>query len=73
MEKTATGITPIKVTHVIPNETTILFINAIGFNPFASSSASPQKGHSPLFEIALVLVCLDHVASVIVNANYGIM
>jgi hypothetical protein len=28
---------------------------------------------SPLFEIALVLVRLDHVASVIVNADHGIM
>jgi len=28
---------------------------------------------SPLFEIALVLVRLDHVASVTVNANQGIM
>jgi hypothetical protein len=28
---------------------------------------------SPLFEIALVLVRLDHVARVIVNANHGIV
>jgi hypothetical protein len=28
---------------------------------------------SPLFEIALVLVCLDHIASIVVNANHGIM
>jgi len=28
---------------------------------------------SPRFEIALVLVCFDHVASVIVNANHGMM
>ena len=28
---------------------------------------------SPLFELALVLVRLDHVASGIVNANHGIM
>jgi hypothetical protein len=27
----------------------------------------------PLFEIALVLVCLDHIASRIVNASRGIM
>jgi hypothetical protein len=27
----------------------------------------------PLFEIALVLVCLDHVARVIVNANQSII
>jgi len=28
---------------------------------------------SPLFEIARVLVCFDHVARIIVNANDGIM
>jgi hypothetical protein len=28
---------------------------------------------SPLCEIALVLVRLDHVASIIVNANHGMM
>jgi len=28
---------------------------------------------SPLFEIARVLVGLDHVASFIINANHGIM
>jgi hypothetical protein len=31
-----------------------------------------KKVNSPLFEIALVLVRLDHVASVIVNANHRI-
>jgi hypothetical protein len=31
-----------------------------------------KKENLPLFEIALVLVRLDHVASVIVNANHGI-
>ncbi len=29
--------------------------------------------HSPLFEIALVLVRFDHVASFIVNANHSII
>jgi hypothetical protein len=28
---------------------------------------------SPLFEIALVLVCFDHVARIIVNANHSVM
>jgi len=28
---------------------------------------------SPLFELALVLVRMDHVARFIVNANYGIV
>ena len=32
-----------------------------------------EKVNSRLFEIALVLVRLDHVASGIVNANHGIM
>src|SRR5439155_4840999 len=27
---------------------------------------------SPLFEIARVLVCFDHVASIIVNADHGV-
>jgi hypothetical protein len=34
--------------------------------------ASLQKGHSRFAKIALVLVRLDHVASIIVNANHGI-
>jgi len=28
---------------------------------------------SPFFEIALVLVCFDHIASRIINANHSIM
>jgi hypothetical protein len=32
-----------------------------------------EKVNSPLFEIARVLVRLDHVASFIVNANHGRM
>jgi hypothetical protein len=32
-----------------------------------------NQGGSPGFEIALVLVRFDHVASVIVNAYHGIM
>ena len=31
-----------------------------------------NKTASPLFEIALVLVRLDHVVSLIINANQGI-
>jgi hypothetical protein len=34
---------------------------------------SAMHSCSPLFEIARVLVRLDHVASVIVNANHSIM
>jgi hypothetical protein len=32
-----------------------------------------REQNSPLFEIALVLVPVDHVASSIVNADHGIM
>jgi len=39
-------------------------------NPRTSSF----KGrHSPLFEIALVLVRFDHVASLIVNPDHGVL
>jgi hypothetical protein len=31
------------------------------------------KRNSPFFEIARLLVCLNHVASVKVNANHGVM
>jgi hypothetical protein len=34
---------------------------------------SAHRQRSRLFEIALVLVRLDHVASVIVNSNHSIM
>jgi hypothetical protein len=33
----------------------------------------PNTIGSPLFELARVLVRFDHVASIIVNANHGIM
>jgi len=32
-----------------------------------------KKANSPRFEIARVLVLLDHIARFIVNANYGIV
>jgi hypothetical protein len=32
-----------------------------------------SKKTSPLFEIASLLLCFDHVASFIVNANHSIM
>jgi hypothetical protein len=38
-----------------------------------SETAQAAWQNSPLFEIALVLVRLDHVARFIVNANHGIM
>jgi hypothetical protein len=44
---------------------------------FAISRHASLRGgflfRSPLFEIALVVVCLNHVASFIVNANHSIM
>jgi len=35
--------------------------------------SSPLRSRSPLFEIALVLLRLDHLVSSIVNTNHGIM
>jgi hypothetical protein len=40
---------------------------------FKDSSQPNASKKSPLFELALVLVPLDHVARFIVNANHGIM
>jgi hypothetical protein len=37
------------------------------------SDALQQKANLPLFEIASMLVPLDHVASFIINASHGIM
>jgi hypothetical protein len=37
------------------------------------SARRAERKASPLFEIARVLVRLDHVARVIVNANHSIM
>ena len=47
----------------------------MGASPIDSSRAefSGQKLNSPLFEIARVLVRVDHVASRIVNANHSII
>jgi hypothetical protein len=39
----------------------------------AGSAMGCKQKASPLFELALVLVRLDHVASVIVNANHRSM
>ena len=38
----------------------------------AESATRCEQKTSPLFEIARVPVCLDHVASFIVNANHGV-
>jgi len=35
--------------------------------------ASIKLGDCPLFELTLLLVRFDHVASIIVNVNHGIM
>jgi hypothetical protein len=37
------------------------------------SARRAERKASPLFEIARVLVRLDHVASIIINANDGMM
>ena len=42
-------------------------------NRFLAESATESKQKTLLFELARVLVRLDHVASVIVNADHGIM
>jgi hypothetical protein len=39
----------------------------------AAGKPGRKTGHSPLFEIARVLVRLDQVARIIVNANHSIM
>jgi hypothetical protein len=37
------------------------------------SARRAERKTSPLSEVTLVLVCLDHLASIIENANHGIM
>jgi hypothetical protein len=44
--------------------------NSINRRPRRRQSITPRRDHSL---IALVLVRLDHVASVIINANHGIV
>jgi pimeloyl-ACP methyl ester carboxylesterase len=46
-----------------------LYLSDIG----AAGEQARKKGHSRLFELALVLVRFDHVASVVVNANHSIV
>jgi len=44
------------------------------YSAFRNQNPSgPGSARSPLFEIARVLVRLDHVASIIVNANHSVM
>jgi hypothetical protein len=38
-----------------------------------SSGGVMRINRSPLFEIAFVLVCFDHIANIIENANHGMM
>jgi len=40
---------------------------------YLGDGASTRHDRSPLFEIARVLVCLNHVARFIVNANHIVM
>jgi hypothetical protein len=37
------------------------------------SARRAERKASPLFELALVLVRFDHIASIIVDANHGIV
>ena len=37
------------------------------------SARRAERKASPLFELARVLVRLDHIASIVVNANHSIM
>jgi hypothetical protein len=47
----------------------------VWFNPRCYQETNPQRDgkFSPLFEIALMLLRLDHIATLIINANHGIM
>jgi hypothetical protein len=51
----------------------------LGTRYLASSQQQTQprlrqaQGNLPLFELSRVLVCLDHVASIIVNANHSMI
>ena len=64
--------TAITATTIGITTTTIIIVTGLGL---ALSTVAPATTAtietSPPFEIALVLACLAHVASVIVNANHG--
>src|SRR4029450_4517685 len=53
--------------------TTIRRKIASPISAFSCGSRQRQARTSPLFEIARVVVSLDHAASFIVNANHGLM
>jgi hypothetical protein len=66
--------TAITATIIGITTTTIIIVTGIGFSLSTVAPATTATIEtSPSFEIALVFVRLDHVASVIVNANHGVM
>ena len=66
--------TAITATTIGITTTTIIIVTGIGFSLSTVAPATTATIEtSPLFEIPIVLVRLDHVASFIVNADDGIM
>ena len=55
------------------SQTMILLIVIDGMGWVGNVWGRDKKGKSALFEIARLLVRLDHVARIVVNANHGIM
>jgi hypothetical protein len=47
--------------------------NSVYPDDITEEQTTGTRKNAPLFEIALVLVRLDHVARIIVNANHSIM
>jgi len=66
--------TAITATTIGITTTTIIIVTGLGL---ALSTVAPATTAtietSPLFKLALVLVCLNHVASGMVNADHSIM
>jgi hypothetical protein len=66
--------TAITATTIGITTTTIIIVTGIGFSLSTVALATTATIEtSPFFEIASVLVRLDHVASLIVNADHGVM
>ena len=70
----ATTDTAITANTIGITTTTIIIVTALGLSvsPVVPGTTATTET-SPLFEIALVLVRFHHAASIIVNANHGIM
>jgi hypothetical protein len=66
----------VHLTRIRPNSCAFSKDVVFGSNPLEFDSGAVKIGvqaNSPIFEIALVLVRLDHVTRGIVNANHRIM